>query len=363
MKCKVKDAARFLRYYIPALVRLFTCAGKGLLLVGTPLHGNIGDQAIVLGEIEYFKRSFPQYRLIEVPSRVLVGNERLWKSLAWRTRAVLIHGGGFFGTLWADEDEMLRRSLEAFSAFPIIVMPQTLYFEKGEEDPKIEEYQRIIASCPQISICVRERESFALAKRLFGRDKVYLVPDMVLNLDSAVLDLPEEKSGRSSGGVRVLFCLRQDKEGTVNAREKERLREAVEASVPTIKVEETDTVIAGRVSPSMRRRVVKQKVEEFGAADLVVTDRLHGMVLSAISGTPTIALGSRSPKVEGVYNHALQGLRNVRFCGSLDEVPEAIRSVFGKRECYRAEKMQSKYSELTSIILDVTNGGRDNGRY
>ncbi len=44
-----------------------------------------------------------------------------------------------------------------------------------------------------------------------------------------------------------------------------------------------------------------KKWNEFSSVQLVVTDRLHGMVFSAITGTPCIALDNISHKVYGAY--------------------------------------------------------------
>ena len=38
-----------------------------------------------------------------------------------------------------------------------------------------------------------------------------------------------------------------------------------------------------------REQLLKQKIEEFQSAELVITDRLHGMIFSVITGTPCIA--------------------------------------------------------------------------
>ena len=51
----------------------------------------------------------------------------------------------------------------------------------------------------------------------------------------------------------------------------------------------------------------------------MITDRLHGMVFSAITGTPCIAMDNVSHKVYGAYQW-LSYLPYLRFCRSIDEV-------------------------------------------
>ena len=72
-----------------------------------------------------------------------------------------------------------------------------------------------------------------------------------------------------------------------------------------------------------REKVFRQKIEQFKRASLVVTDRLHGMVFSAITGTPCVALSNYNHKVRETYRW-LQQLPYIRFC----EVPEeAVRVI------------------------------------
>ena len=50
-----------------------------------------------------------------------------------------------------------------------------------------------------------------------------------------------------------------------------------------------------------REQSVREKLEEFSQAELVITDRLHGMIFSAITSTPCIAMDNLSRKVSGGY--------------------------------------------------------------
>lgn len=44
------------------------------------------------------------------------------------------------------------------------------------------------------------------------------------------------------------------------------------------------------------------KFKDFQKSKLVITDRLHGMVFCAISGTPCIAFSNYNHKVKGTYD-------------------------------------------------------------
>ena len=51
----------------------------------------------------------------------------------------------------------------------------------------------------------------------------------------------------------------------------------------------------------MRKKEVKNKLEQFKKAKLIITDRLHGMIFATITATPCIAFGNSNGKVKNVY--------------------------------------------------------------
>ena len=57
----------------------------------------------------------------------------------------------------------------------------------------------------------------------------------------------------------------------------------------------------GDILLERREEVIIEKLNEFRRYKLVITDRLHGMILSVISGTPWLARDNSSKKVSGVY--------------------------------------------------------------
>ena len=56
-----------------------------------------------------------------------------------------------------------------------------------------------------------------------------------------------------------------------------------------------------RVTKENREKELLKLIELISHSGFVVTDRLHGMIMSIISGTPCIALDNSSKKVSGVY--------------------------------------------------------------
>ena len=100
---------RAVAVYLRACMRGVS-SSKRIFLMCTPWHGNLGDQAIVLAEYQILKKVFPDYAIIEYPSYVL-------RTILMRfdrrisvddNDIIVIHGGGNFGSLYADEEEVHR---------------------------------------------------------------------------------------------------------------------------------------------------------------------------------------------------------------------------------------------------------------
>lgn len=65
------------------------------------------------------------------------------------------------------------------------------------------------------------------------------------------------------------------------------------------------------------RKCVIDKLQEFSTVRLVITDRLHGMVFSVITGTACIAF--RNYKIEGIYKW-IEYLQYIQFRDSVEEI-------------------------------------------
>ena len=67
-------------------------------------------------------------------------------------------------------------------------------------------------------------------------------------------------------------------------------------------------------------------MSEFASCKLVITDRLHGMIFSAITGTKCFALDNLSKKVSGGYEW-VKDLGYITLCKDTDELMELLNEV------------------------------------
>ena len=289
-------------------VKQYLCSvrSKDAILLQSPLHGNLGDHAIAKAEAEIFERagiSFCDFPWTE-------GLEARFARVTSSRKTVFITGGGFLGDLWKNEEARLRQTLQSFQRNRIIVFPQTIYFDMDTEDGReyFEVSKKIYESHPNLTIFVRERYSFSFMRQYMPRVHVELVPDAAM-----LLDAPPASENRKG----AVICLRKDKEKTLSEADSARILQAAKNCYREVLV--TDTVLPGSVSLEQREDALRDKLTEFSAARLVITDRLHGMIFAALTETPCIVVNSLSHKIAGCYEW-LQGCSYIRLADDADSV-------------------------------------------
>lgn len=261
------------------------------ILINTPEYGNMGDQAITEGELEFLRLYFPDYKVIELAFERLQILKSKIKDVIQAQDVICINGGGYIGTLWPQMDNSVHLILSLFPEHTKIMFPQTVYYETDQTEVLSkgkEKYQ----TTKHFLFFLREKTSyqFMLNHQFLPPEYVKLVPDMVLML---------QKKDPTVLRKNVLLCMRSDKEKAIDFNLSEKIEQfCMERKLPLVV---TDTVIPGKVLPFMRTKKLEKKLSEFRQAKLVITDRLHGMIFAAITGTPCLAFNNISKKVEGVY--------------------------------------------------------------
>lgn len=268
--------------------------GISTVLIDTPTHGNLGDHAIVTAEKQFLAEQLSNIRYTELTATEINNDEKMYARFTPGNRKILIHGGGFMGKLWPDEEYRFRRILQSFTQHRVIVFPQTVTFDMETEKGLafFEESKRIYEAHPDLTVFVREKKSAEFMKNYMPKINCILVPDIVTLME---VDIPKQvRSG-------ILFCMRKDIEKNITQDEFDALTEAVKRHYPNEEISFTDTVADHMIQPQNREAEVKDKLIQFSKSKLLITDRLHGMVFAALTNTPCIALGNSNGKVGAVY--------------------------------------------------------------
>lgn len=260
-----------------------------IFIFGVPIHGNIGDQAILYAEKKFIKDNFKNKKIIEVQSIYTCKTPNLLKRIV-KNNTIIYTGGGFLGSLWKNEEDMFRNTLTLFPNNKIIAFPQTFYFSNDIYGSiLLQESKRIYESHDNLFLICREKFSFDFMKKNFNNCKIELCPDMVLYLE------PKDYVKRHNN---ALFCIRKDLE-KVDYDFNEIEKAILNSKINNIRY--TDTVINKMIFKFNRKKIILEKIKEFSQYNLIVTDRLHGMIFAYLSMTPCIVLENKSYKVKGVY--------------------------------------------------------------
>ncbi len=323
---------------------LLSPPGKKAYMIGTPTHENLGDSAIVLAQRAFLeKNGLAPERIHEITEE----DYRAWweKIRKWIPKNALIAqlGGGHMGNQWPEEELLHRRQVEAFPENPNIIFPQTLYYlpdEQGAAEAR--------ASIPvyngkqKLTITAREKKSYQTMRELYPDTKVLLTPDIVLSADMEVFGAKQQKRE----GIRL--CLRNDLEQAMGEETRARIRMLLEARGLSYAI--TDMYAPRRITPEERRDKVREKMEELASSRLVMTDRLHGMVFCALTGTPCIVFSNNNPKVRGTYEW-ISYLPYIRYVESAAEVESCMTQLLEMENCkFDNAPLQPYFEKLAEVV-------------
>ncbi|MED4224251.1 polysaccharide pyruvyl transferase family protein [Neobacillus cucumis] len=307
---------------------------RKFFVMQTPTHGNLGDQAIAFAQQKFIEDNFPNYEYIEVPFEDVINDTNEIKKALESNDIIGIHGGGNMGDLYLGEEYLRRYIIKTFKDTKIISFPQTFSFSNSsiglrELKKSIDVYKQH----PNLLIVARETQSYEAMKRYFGEDKVILTPDIVLSIDES-LDLKREG---------ILTCFRNDKEKVINHSHRENLLEALKKKFGKLTV--SDTFVQRKIYPDQRNKELKEIWDRFRSSELVITDRLHGMIFAVITNTPCIVFKNSNHKIECTYFDWLKSDEKIQFL-NLNEI-ENVNAFIKKAELLISKNSNQKTKETT----------------
>ena len=310
-------------------------------LLMTPEHGNMGDQLITDSEIQYLNRILPHAAVEEITVNDLLLDFEGQISRIDRNAMVFLQGGGNLGSLWTDEEDLRQRILNRLENRRMIIFPQSIFFSDDPQGRQMLNKARKVYNREHFVLCCRDPQSLDFARKHFTCRSL-LIPDMVLWKRRR----PVHRYERA--GAMTLF--RSDKEKALNEETRKDAEQLLIACY--LSLERSDTVTPIRVNKENRDAEINSLLDRIAAAKIVVTDRLHGMILCAVTGTLCIAFNNSYSKVKAGYDW-IRDLEYIHFCSGLAEKEkDLIRRYAGEyRYEYPEEQMQKKYQELEDVIL------------
>ncbi len=291
---------------------------------GSPSHGNLGDHMIAEASHDLIRRMYPGIPVREIPRDDIAAQLEEVGKEAFSEDPVFYIGGGNLGNYWMVNEYARQSVIRAFPDNPKIVLPQSIQFTNDEAGRAALAEAEEVYTGEKLLLTCRGRASLEFAQEHFSC-RTMLLPDTVMY--SA---LPEYWHAR---GPRrgALLCLRQDKERVLTDEAAERLERVLSERFSDAGIGRIDTVLPHAVEPPDRRRELAAMYRKISGAEAVVTDRLHGMVFCAQTGTPCVVLTNDHHKIGECFEW-LEAIPWVRMIGDPDELSGALEQVIAARK-------------------------------
>lgn len=312
---------------------------KKVVLFGVPTYGNIGDAAITVATEQFIKDNLREYEYIKILDEETKEKIDEMKKILTDKDVLLLQGGGNFGDEYIILEERRRMIVEAFPNNKIILMPQTIYFNDTEYGrSELEKSKNTYKKHKDLTLIAREEVSYNIMKKEFPNNNIILTPDIVMYLNETK---NEERHG-------ALLVMRSDLEKVLNESQMSKISELVSKYFNKQVI--TDTHIGDEQIPcEVRREVFEDKLQEFRKSEIVITDRLHGMIFAAITSTPCIALGNYNHKIESSFEW-LKNQGYIKFIKDTEDLEGEITKLKDKNINYNNEFSVKEYKKILDII-------------
>jgi len=268
-------------------------------LVDFPHHANVGDSAIWLGERALLHRAgVPVVYTCDLSS---FSEQELLDRLPGGT--ILIHGGGNFGDLWPHHQDFREQIVRTFPDHRIIQLPQSIHFGRRQN---LDRARSVLGAHRDLTICVRDRRSLGVARAQFATRSI-LCPDMAFGIE-------ETPDTAGSAAHDIVWQARVDHESSqqplppldgnvlvtdwaagqgATADWTAQARTAAQAYQRTL----GDPCARAAASDRLATLHLRRGCRLLASGRVVVTDRLHGHLLSLLLGLPHVVLGDRYGKI------------------------------------------------------------------
>lgn len=347
---------------VPIYQALATFAGRGTvemdadgpnaIIFLAPDYGNVGDLAIGWAQEKYLQQLLPEYNVRSVPlSRTYAVARNIRRRLGPNDLIFLV-GGGSTGDLYPRAQRGREFLARYFKRFRMISFPQSLIYSSGQarESSGVRE-SRSLAKHPRLTLCAREARSLADMRDNFS-NRVIFAPDIVLSMVGEVRAMPNlARSG-------ALLVLRGDAEVHRSAGDEKIIHDVISRRYE--QVFERDNMVpdelveAGSVYQPIRDEIARHR-----SVALVVTDRLHGMIFAAISGTPCVTISNTNHKISGTYESWIKAqCPYVEFLESVsvEALSAAVDRVTRPEALGDYQRVEFDFSEFDQEVLQAASG-------
>jgi exopolysaccharide biosynthesis predicted pyruvyltransferase EpsI len=355
-----KDLQTTLHQALEPIGQLERCA-----LLQYPYSPNIGDSLIWLGSVLYLTEVL-KTQIGYCSSSQDFSAQQLDKKVG--IAPILLMGGGNLGDIWLEEQRFREHIVEKYRDRPIVSLPQTVLFR---DERNIETAAKIFNAHPDLTLFIRDDTSYNLALSYFPNCRIFKAPDLAFHL-TQLPELPLKPDRKSS----VLYHVRYDLE----FKEKWDLESMGIAdlvvqdwisfewcypwlpknshwfwqmpgtallmrniwqrflSTPQEWLSRQRWMSSGSYPQQFRQMhdswrhlrswsLLHTGMYQFQQYPFIITDRLHGHILSVLRGIPHIFLPNAYHKNEAFYQAWTSGIPYCRLARDREELTSAVRDL------------------------------------
>ncbi|WBW70777.1 Golgi pyruvyl transferase Pvg1 [Schizosaccharomyces osmophilus] len=332
MKAPVKNSAQCestISFQKNVLFTFYKHSFEGIrkvALIGFPDHPNKGDSAIYVAErdlleglgieVVYICASQSDYSTSDLQAIVQESSPEVF--------AFAFHGGGNFGDIYPDHQQLREDVIRDFPNGKFISFPQSIWYN-GEA--ALQETANLYAEHPQIQLAFRDRQSYLIGVDGFGKDnELLLTPDIVFFMGD-LSHIRESTPIKSD----VLILARLDKEGGQQHSSESLYQQGLTSHNVTYSVEDWLGWDPEEVRNPDATFDIKGKSRFLSGAQFlashkaVITDRLHAHILSTLMGIPHIVIeDSEMKKITNYHNTWLRGCTSDGVSVIVDSPEKAV---------------------------------------
>lgn len=314
---------------------------KKIYLIGTEDFGNLGDHQIAESINSFLKKHFSEYELKEITASEYKAYRQTLKKYIQSNDIIALTGGGNLGDVYMPAQTLRENVVQTWPNNLKVVFPQTIHFTDTEYGKnELENAKKVYSGENNIVLFTRELTSYQIAQAEFTCAS-FLVPDIVLFTNQS------EEPNRST---YALFCFRSDEEKSIGPEIIEQMKEMV--GNRSMEIHYTDLQLDYFIDKKNRTTEITKAFEQWKKAKILFTDRLHGMVFAAITGTPCIVFSNYNHKVRGTYEW-IKYLPYIRYAESASDVERYLPELLAMENCrYDNTPLLPYFDNLAKVVKE-----------
>lgn len=278
---------------------------KHVMLIDIATYDNKGDPAITVGQVMLLGRL--KINIVYYCETYMCGRGTSLKKAADVNRkysqeelVILMQGGGnLVGYVYVDG--IRKQYIESFPERKIIILSQSIFLH-SKNQRNLEYCRNLYSNRSNLVMLLRDRQSYAIAKANFPGVQVILAPDMAFGIGIVPRQLPPIYD--------IIWLKRNDLESP--------RKYIIPPIPPNISVEVSDWLYwrANKPNNDMEKSflIASAGFQFLQRGRIVVTDRLHGHILSTLMNIPHVLIDNPPHlKLSSFYKSWTARLENTRL--------------------------------------------------